>query len=77
MSIKGLRAVFGEQYPDPVRVVTVGGKVAEMVTRSAHARVRGCGGVARGGQAGDGVAAHEPSPALQASHEPPLPTSKS
>ena len=51
MSIKGLRAVFGEQYPDPVRVVTVGGKVAEMVTRSAHARagVRGCGKGRAGG----------------------------
>ena len=31
MSINGLRAVFGEQYPDPVRVVAVGNKVADMV----------------------------------------------
>ena len=31
MSINGLRAVFGEQYPDPVRVVAVGNKVSDMV----------------------------------------------
>ena len=31
MSINGLRAVFGEQYPDPVRVVAVGNTVSDMV----------------------------------------------
>ena len=31
-SIYGLRAVFGEVYPDPVRVVSVGLPVDEMVS---------------------------------------------
>jgi alanyl-tRNA synthetase len=31
MSIGALRAVFGESYPDPVRVLSVGNKVADMV----------------------------------------------
>jgi alanyl-tRNA synthetase len=30
-SITGLRAVFGEAYPDPVRIVSIGRPVAEMI----------------------------------------------
>eukprot|EP00960_Hanusia_phi_P073030 767929-Hanusia_phi.AAC.2 len=43
MSIKALRAVFGEQYPDPVRVLAVGGDIDAMVS---YCR--------RGGRAGGG-----------------------
>jgi alanyl-tRNA synthetase len=31
MSINGLRAVFGEKYPDPVRVITFGNNIDDMV----------------------------------------------
>lgn len=31
MSIKSLRAIFNEQYPDPVRIVAVGGDIDEML----------------------------------------------
>uniref|UniRef100_A0A7S4KZX6 Alanine--tRNA ligase n=1 Tax=Guillardia theta TaxID=55529 RepID=A0A7S4KZX6_GUITH len=31
MKIKALRAVFGEQYPDPVRVLAVGGDIEAMI----------------------------------------------
>ena len=37
-SIYGLRAVFGEVYPDPVRVVSVGLPVDEMVSEQANVR---------------------------------------
>jgi len=50
MAINGLRAVFGEQYPDPVRVVSVGGPgVGQMVAAPDQGEWRGysvefCGG---------------------------------
>jgi len=50
MKVKGLRAVFGEQYPDPVRVVAVGGDgVQSMLDSPEDARWLGysvefCGG---------------------------------
>jgi len=49
MAISSLRAVFGEQYPDPVRVLSVGNKVSEMVAKPEDAQwmtgsVELCGG---------------------------------
>jgi len=41
-AINGVRAVFGERYPDPVRVVAIGGTVAEMLADPSSARWREC-----------------------------------
>ncbi|MBM4098703.1 MAG: alanine--tRNA ligase [Planctomycetes bacterium] len=41
-AINGVRAVFGERYPDPVRVVAVGATVQEMLADPSNARWRGC-----------------------------------
>ncbi|KAG5191133.1 alanyl-tRNA synthetase mitochondrial precursor [Tribonema minus] len=48
-AINGLRAVFGEAYPDPVRVVSVGGDIGAMLADPARAdwarsSVEFCGG---------------------------------
>eukprot|EP00746_Dinoflagellata_sp_MGD_P000043 gnl/MRDRNA2_/MRDRNA2_100083_c0_seq1.p1 gnl/MRDRNA2_/MRDRNA2_100083_c0~~gnl/MRDRNA2_/MRDRNA2_100083_c0_seq1.p1 ORF type:complete len:1021 (-),score=292.26 gnl/MRDRNA2_/MRDRNA2_100083_c0_seq1:89-3064(-) len=48
-SINGLRAVFGEKYPDPVRVVSVGPEINKMIadTKTPYGRqasVEFCGG---------------------------------
>ena len=50
--IAGVRAVFGEKYPDPVRVVLIGAEKPEQVT--ADMSVEFCGGthLSRTGQAG-------------------------
>ncbi|MSR17557.1 MAG: alanine--tRNA ligase [Phycisphaerales bacterium] len=47
--IQGLRAVFGERYPDPVRVVSVGARVADLLSDASApkwqaASVEFCGG---------------------------------
>ena len=40
--IHGVRAVFGERYPDPVRVVSVGAKVTDMLAEPANPKWRQC-----------------------------------
>lgn len=48
MKIKGLRAMFGETYPDPVRVVSVGQVINELLTEGNEAGIKTsvefCGG---------------------------------
>ena len=49
MGFAGLRAVFGEQYPDPVRVVSIGRPVLELLANPADPSNRAfsvefCGG---------------------------------
>jgi alanyl-tRNA synthetase len=42
MDINGVRAVFGEQYPDPVRVVSIGATVDELLENPADEKWYNC-----------------------------------
>ena len=50
--IHGVRAVFGERYPDPVRVVSVGAKVTDMLAEPANPKWRNCSVEFCGGEPG-------------------------
>jgi alanyl-tRNA synthetase len=41
-AINGVRAVFGERYPDPVRVVSIGATVSDLLAEPSNARWREC-----------------------------------
>ncbi|MGE0481239.1 MAG: alanine--tRNA ligase [Phycisphaerae bacterium] len=66
LKINGLRAVFGEKYPDVVRVVSIGAPVSELLKRPDDPRWRRfsiefCGGthVQATGEIGDFAVTHE------------------
>jgi alanyl-tRNA synthetase len=65
-AIHGVRAVFGEQYPDPVRVVSIGATVKDLIEDPSNSKwhdcsIEFCGGthVQKCGEAKHFVIAHE------------------